>query len=345
VLLGGLSIAVATYPFRPDVHTNDLEVTVIDVGQGDSIFVVSPKGSTLLIDGGGAFLGFRGNGEHFGADPGEEAVSAYLWSRGFQRIDTIALTHAHQDHIGGLTAVLQNFRVSRLWLGLETSAPAFLHLKQVATGLHVPIEQERRGQSFSWDDVQVDFLWPEPSAREISATAKNNDSLVVRLRYGDRTILLPGDAEKQVEYTMLAENDPRFLHADVLKVGHHGSKKLDHAAISGCREPADLGDLCRRGKSVRTSAPGASRPAARKRHANSANRPRWSRADPHRRSQLRGQLFSRVSSRSNRISERAGTRSQSGQSAIAGIPGRLGIRGFCGTAASESRHFLLRRLR
>jgi competence protein ComEC len=88
----------------------------------------------------------------------------------------------------------------------------------------VSIEQERRGQSFSWDGVQVDFLWPEPSANEISATAKNNDSLVVRLHYGDRTILLPGDAEKQVEYTMLAENAPGFLHADVLKVGHHGSK-------------------------------------------------------------------------------------------------------------------------
>jgi competence protein ComEC len=224
VFLGGLSVAVATYPFPPDVHAHHLEVTVIDVGQGDSIFVVSPKGSTLLIDGGGAFLGFRGNEEHLGADPGEEAVSAYLWSRGFQRLDTVALTHAHQDHIGGLTAVLQNFRVSRLWLGLETSAPAFLHLKQVATSLHVPVEQERRGQSFSWDGLRVDFLWPEPSANEISATAKNNDSLVVRLRYGDRTILLPGDAEKQVEYTMLAENDPGFLHADVLKVGHHGSK-------------------------------------------------------------------------------------------------------------------------
>lgn len=59
---------------------------------------------------------------------------------------------------------------------------------------------------------------------EVAPLAKNNDSLVVRLKYGDRTILLPGDAEKQVEYEMLAENDPAFLHADVLKVAHHGSK-------------------------------------------------------------------------------------------------------------------------
>jgi len=77
---------------------------------------------------------------------------------------------------------------------------------------------------FLWDGVQVDVLWPEMAPEEVAPLAKNNDSLVVRLKYHDRTILLPGDAEKQVEYEMLAENDPAFLHADVLKVGHHGSK-------------------------------------------------------------------------------------------------------------------------
>jgi competence protein ComEC len=151
-------------------------------------------------------------------------VSAYLWSRGFQRLDAVALTHAHQDHVGGLTAVLQNFRVSRLWLGRETAAPAFLRLKQVAWDMHVPIESEGRGQSFVWDGVQVDLLWPESTQDDVALEAKNNDSLVVRLQYGERTILLPGDAEKAVEYTMLAENEAAFLHADVLKVGHHGSK-------------------------------------------------------------------------------------------------------------------------
>ena len=70
----------------------------------------------------------------------------------------------------------------------------------------------------------MDVLWPEIAQEEVAPLAKNNDSLVVRLQYHDRTILLPGDAEKQVEYEMLAENDPAFLHADVLKVAHHGSK-------------------------------------------------------------------------------------------------------------------------
>ena len=90
--------------------------------------------------------------------------------------------------------------------------------------MHVPIEHELRGQHFLWDGVQVDFLWPEIPPEEVAPLAKNNDSLVVRLRYVDRTFLLPGDAEKQVEAAMLAENDAAALHADVLKVGHHGSK-------------------------------------------------------------------------------------------------------------------------
>jgi len=223
-LLGLIAAIIASYPFSPVLRANELEIAVLDVAQGDSILVVSPKGSTLLIDGGGTFEGFRGSEQHFGPDPGEEAVSAYLWSRGFQKLDTVALTHAHQDHIGGLTAVLQNFRVTRLWVGKETATPAFDRLKEVAARLHVPVEHEKRGPSFLWDGVQVDFLWPESAPEEIAPLAKNNDSLVIRLRYGHRAIFLPGDAEKQVEYTMLAENDPGFLHSDVLKVGHHGSK-------------------------------------------------------------------------------------------------------------------------
>jgi competence protein ComEC len=133
-------------------------------------------------------------------------------------LDAVALRHAHQDDIGGVTAVPQNLQVSRLWLGRETAVPAFDKLKQVAASLHSPIEHERRGQRFQWDGVQVDFQWPEIAPEEVASLAENNNSLVVRVQYGDRTILLPGDAEKQAEYATLGENGPAFLRADVLRV-------------------------------------------------------------------------------------------------------------------------------
>jgi competence protein ComEC len=200
-----------------------LETTILDVGQGDSLFVVSPHGKTLLIDGGGAFGGFPGHEQHEGIDPGEEAVSPYLWSWRFQKIDVVALTRAHQDHLGGLTAVLQNFRVGKLWIGREVTSRAFAKLEDLARARGIPVEYEVRGKSFAWDGVEGQFFWPETSPRDIAPSAKNNDSLVLRLRFGKRTLLLPGDAEKDAERAILGENGEAELQADVLKVGHHGS--------------------------------------------------------------------------------------------------------------------------
>ncbi len=218
------ALTIAIYPFGEKWTKGRLELSVLDVGQGDSLFVVSPGGKTLLIDGGGAFGGFPGHEEDNGVDPGEEAVSPYLWSRGFQKLDVVALTHAHQDHLGGLPAILENFRVGRLWIGREVSSPALARLEELARERKIPIEHELRGKSFRWDGVEGSFLWPEIAPEEVAPSAKNNDSLVLHLQYGSRSILLPGDAEKQVEREILSENSVEALHSDVLKIGHHGSK-------------------------------------------------------------------------------------------------------------------------
>jgi competence protein ComEC len=217
-------LAIALFPFAPRWSAGKLEMTVLDVGQGDSLFVVSPHGRTMLIDGGGAFGGFPGREEHNGVDPGEEAVSPYLWSRGFQGLDIVSLTHAHQDHIGGLTAILENFRVGALWIGREVQSAALENLERLAHEKKITIVREMRGSPFSWDRVEAQFLWPEIAPEEVGPAPKNNDSLVLRLKYGELSLMLPGDAEKQAEGSILSDNDNAVLRADVLKVGHHGSK-------------------------------------------------------------------------------------------------------------------------
>lgn len=218
------ALAMAIYPFAPRWSAGKLELTVLDVGQGDSLFVVSPHGRTLLIDGGGAFSGFSGREGHNGIDPGEEAVSPYLWSRGFQKLDVVVLTHAHQDHIGGLAAILENFRVGTIWIGREAESAALANVERLAREKKIPVVHEIRGNVFSWDGVETQLLWPEIAPTEIGPAPKNNDSLVLRLKYGERGMMLPGDAEKQAESSILSDTSEEALRADVLKVGHHGSK-------------------------------------------------------------------------------------------------------------------------
>src|SRR5439155_15775641 len=105
------AIWICVVPPRPQVRDGVLEVTAIDVAQGDSLLLVSPQGRTLLVDAGG--LPYW---SHSQMDIGEDVVSPYLWARGISHLDAVALTHAHQDHMGGLPAVIANFGPRELWL-------------------------------------------------------------------------------------------------------------------------------------------------------------------------------------------------------------------------------------
>ena len=214
------AIPIALFPFAPQLHRGEFEVSVLDVGQGDSIFLVSPGGKTMLIDGGGQAGAEAISGARSGPDTGEDIVSPYLWSRGIKKIEIVALTHAHHDHLDGLHAVLTNFRVGELWIGRDEETPAFLALLGEARARGTKIVQQVRGRDFGWDGVETHVLWPA----DISEVTKpsNDNSLVMAMDDGVVNFLLPGDIEKKVENELVAEGAP--LKADFLKVPHHGSK-------------------------------------------------------------------------------------------------------------------------
>jgi competence protein ComEC len=225
---------IASYPFSPRLNGKDLEVTVLDVGQGDSLFVAFPGRHTMLIDGGGALESFHEGGMRSGIDTGEEVVSPYLWSRGLKRIEVVALTHAHQDHLGGLPAILENFRVDELWVGRDVQSVAYQNILALAAVRGVRIVHVRAGNSFARGAVSGSILWPEDTSEE--RAAKNDDSVVIRLTDGSRSLLLPGDIERPSERQILADDPP--LSADFLKVAHHGSRTSTIDAFLSAVNPA-----------------------------------------------------------------------------------------------------------
>jgi competence protein ComEC len=212
-----LAAVVVVVP-RPIDHPRDaLLMEAIDVGQGDSLLLITPDGKTLLIDGGGF-----GGGPHQAPqdyDIGEEVVSQVLWSRGIRRLDAVALSHAHSDHMGGLPAVLRNFHPAELWVGNNPRVGAYNALLDEAAGLHIRVRSLRAGDALAFGPTQVSVLAPFRDYQP-GAEPTNNDSLVLRVAYGATSVLLEGDAEAPVEQAMLAEQG---LASTLLKVGHHGS--------------------------------------------------------------------------------------------------------------------------
>jgi competence protein ComEC len=195
--LGALIWSAAARAGPPDALT----VTFLDVGQGDATLVRTPEGATLLIDAG----------------PEDNVVASRLAAMGIRRIDLAVASHAHADHVEGFPAVLARYPVGLLLEpGCPHEAPPYNRFRQSLEDEDIRVRHARGGQRFRVGSLNVEILGPD----SCSDTGPNDDSVVLRLSYGDATVLFPGDAERPAQHDLLDDADP--VAADVLKVPHQG---------------------------------------------------------------------------------------------------------------------------
>lgn len=215
-VLVGLVAPVATYVTGEHLdRPRDLEIVALSVGQGDALVIRTPRERWYLIDGGPSW-------PH--GDAGARTILPYLRRNGCKQLAGVIVTHAHEDHVGGLASVAEGLPIAAAWdPGQPDSSPGYqawlerLLVKQIPL---IPVHDGMRAELEP--GLTLDVLGPPRPAHLGTRSDANNNSVVLRLQYGKFAMLFAGDLESEAENRLLQR--PERLRADVLKVAHHGSR-------------------------------------------------------------------------------------------------------------------------
>lgn len=206
VILCSCSVAINEQD-SPQNAGNTLSVHYLDVGQGDSIFIELPGGSSMLIDAGVSRLG--------------KSIKGYINSLGYNKIDYLVATHPHADHIGSMAYIVDNMNIGEIYMPkVSTNTKTFERLLESISSKGLKIKTASAGVNII-DDEQIvaDIVAPV----KIDDDELNNCSAVIKIQFENTSFLFTGDAEKEELEDITAD-----ISADVLKVGHHGSLSLIH---------------------------------------------------------------------------------------------------------------------
>ena len=196
-----------------------LIVTMINVGQGDAI-LVRESGHTMLIDGG----------------PDPSLLLKGLAAQGVHRIDLLVISHPHADHVDGLVPVADSFPIGRaLDPYTQTNLPAYNDIVTALARRHIARDRAVAGMTYRLGAATVEVLWPRAERMHDTPADINNNSIVMRVRYGSDSVLLAGEVQEEAQQELLEQ--PDLLRAAVLKVSHHGSAHMlaEFYAVTGAR--------------------------------------------------------------------------------------------------------------
>jgi competence protein ComEC len=231
-LYAGILLACAAYgvvPLRDIIRDGNeawprnagvLKITFLDVGQGDAIVIKLPNGLVRTLDSGG-FYTFQAEGDRvFGFDIGEAVVSRYLWHEWVNALDSAAISHTDSDHAGGMSALMNNFRIKRFDYTPVGASPGTLEkLLNLARNRKIPENAVVHGMKEQAGGAVIQAIH---HAADFVLSTANENSLVLHITYNRFSALLAGDLEKSGEAEVLRRAEK--IDAQLLKVGHHGSR-------------------------------------------------------------------------------------------------------------------------